>query len=108
MENTGRKTPSLVETEEEECFLEPWTVVSIMSLSSDDEMETMSDEKPSTVETVEKCPKETLTVDSTASIPVAVGEMENLTDVIFSDCVFFLLSTLRYSQGVDELVASSA
>ena len=57
MENTGRKTPSLVETEEEECFLEPWTVVSIMSLSSDDEM---SDEEPSTVETVEKYPKETL------------------------------------------------
>lgn len=105
MENTGRKTPSLVETEEEECFLEPWTVVSIMSLSSDDEM---SDEEPSPVETVEKYPKETLNVDSTASIPVAVGEMENLTDVIFSDCVFFLLSTLRYSQGVDELVALSA
>ena len=105
MENTGRKTPSLVETEEEECFLEPWTVVSIMSLLSDDEM---SDEEPSTVETVEKYPKETLNVDSTASIPVAVGEMENLTDVIFSDCVFFLLSTLRYSQGVDELVALSA
>ena len=79
-------------------FLEPWTVVSIMSLSSDDEM---SDEEPSTVETVEKYPKETLNVDSTASIPVAVGEMENLTDVI-------LLSTLRYSQGVDELVALSA
>ena len=52
MENTGRKTPSLVETEEEECFLEPWTVVSIMSLSSDDELEIMSDEEPSTVETV--------------------------------------------------------
>ena len=105
MENTGRKTPSLVETEEEECFLEPWTVVSIMSLSSDDEI---SDEEPSPVKTVEKYPKETLNVDSTASIPVAVGEMENLTDVIFSDCVFFLLSTLRYSQGVDELVALSA
>ena len=86
MENTGRKTPSLVETEEEECFLEPWTVVSIMSLSSDDEM---SDEEPSPVETVEKYPKETLNVESTVSIPVAVGEMENLTDVIFSDCVFF-------------------
>lgn len=68
MENTGRKTPSLVETEEEECFLEPWTVVSIMSLSSDDEM---SDEEPTTVEIVEKYPKESLTVDSTASIPVA-------------------------------------
>ena len=105
MENTGRKTPSLVETEEEECFLEPWTVVSIMSLSSDDEM---SDEEPSNIETVEKYPKETLNVDSTASIPVAVSEMENLTDVIFSDCVFFLLSTLRYSQGVDALVALSA
>lgn len=104
MENTGRNIPSLVETEEEECFLEPWTVVSIMSFSSDE----MSDEEPSTVNTVEKCRKETLTVDSTASIPVAVGEMENLTDVIFSDCVFFLLSTLRYSQGVDELVALSA
>ena len=52
MENTGRNTPSLVETEEEECFLEPWTVVSIMSLSSDDELEIMSDEEPSTVETV--------------------------------------------------------
>ena len=80
MENTGRKTPSLVGTEEEECFLEPWNVVSIMSLSGNDEMESMSDEEPSTVETVEKCPKETLTVDSTAPIPVAVGEMENLTD----------------------------
>ena len=86
MENTGRKTPSLVETEEEECFLEPWTLVSIMSHSSDDEI---SDEEPSTVETVEKYPKDTLNVDSTASIPVAVGEMENLTDVIFSDCVYF-------------------
>ncbi|XP_044177168.1 uncharacterized protein LOC114948440 [Acropora millepora] len=68
MENTGRKTPSLVETEEEECFIEPWTVVSINSLSSDDEM---SDEEPITVETVEKYPEETLNVDSTASIPVA-------------------------------------
>ena len=86
MENTGRKTPSLVETEEEECFLEPWTVVSIMSLSSDDEM---PDEEPSPVETVEKYPKQTLNVDSTTSIPVAVGQMENLTDVIFSGCVFF-------------------
>ena len=71
MENTGRKTPSLVETEEEECFIEPWTVVSIMSLSSDDEM---SDEEPITVEALEKYPEETLNVDSTASIPVAVGE----------------------------------
>ena len=96
MENTGRKTPSLVETEEEECFLEPWTVVSIMSFSSDDEM---SDEEPSTVETVEKYPKETLNVDSTASIPVAVGEMENLTDVIFSDSVFFALNPSILSRG---------
>lgn len=39
-----------------------------MSLSSDDEM---SDEEPSNIETVEKYPKETLNVDSTASIPVA-------------------------------------
>ena len=56
--------------------------MSIMSLSSDDEMESMSDEESSTVETAEKCPKETSTVESTASIPVAVGEMENLTNEV--------------------------
>ena len=53
-----------------------------MSLSSDDQMESMSDEESSTVKTVEKCPKQTSTVDSTASIPVAVGEMDNLTDEV--------------------------
>ncbi|XP_044177169.1 uncharacterized protein LOC114947214 [Acropora millepora] len=96
MENTGRKTPSLVETEEEECFLEPWTVVSIMSLSSDDEM---SDEEPSPVETAEKYPKETLTVDSTASIPVARElvitqgkRLEALGD----------LQSLKYEKGAHE------
>ena len=68
--------PSTADTEEE-CLLEPWTVVSIMSLSSDDE--SISDEESSTVETVEKCPKETSTVESTASILVAVGEIENMT-----------------------------
>ena len=56
--------------------------MSIMSLSNDDEMESMSDEESSTVETAEKSPKETSTVESTASIPVAVGEMENLTDEV--------------------------
>ena len=56
--------------------------MSIMSLSNDDEMESMSDEKTSTVQTAEKSPKETSTVESTASIPVAVGEMQNLTDEV--------------------------
>ncbi|XP_067041306.1 uncharacterized protein [Acropora muricata] len=67
-----------------------------MSLSSDDEM---SDEEPSPVETVEKYPKETLNVDSTASIPVARElvitqgkRLEALGD----------LQSLKYEKGAHE------
>ena len=78
MENAARKTPSLVETEEE-CIKKTTSAVPTTSASTADGVERTRDKISTPVETEEDYLKQTLAEEPTTSLPVEVG-MQTTTD----------------------------